>query len=139
MRTEEAHSLKTQVTSLRDQLQHESIALGELRAQAARHEAVARDALARLDASEVRERRALREVGSARERLSELEATVTQLREQAAVSASRRRSATTTSRSSKPAKVRPKKSTRIITTARKKTKRIARVSTKKRRPSRRKR
>ena len=139
LRTEEAQSLKTQVTSLRDQLQHESIALGELRAQAARHEAVARDALARLDASEVRERRALRDVGSARERISELEATVTQLREQAALAASRRRSLATTSRSSKPAKARQKKPARIIKTVRKKTKRIARVSTRKRKPSRRKR
>jgi chromosome segregation ATPase len=139
MRTEEAQSLKTQVTSLRDQLQHESIALGELRAQAARHEAVARDALARLDASEVRERRALRDVGAARERISELEATVAQLREQAALGASRRRSSTTIARSSKPAKARRKKPARIIKTVRKKTKRIARVSTRKRRPSRRKR
>jgi chromosome segregation ATPase len=138
MRTEEAQSLKTQVTSLRDQLQQESIALGELRAQAARHEAVARDALARLDASETRERRHLRDLGGARERLSELEATVTQLREQAALGASRRRP-TTTIRSSKPAKVRQNKSARIIKTVRKKTKRITRVSTKKRRPSRRKR
>jgi len=40
-----------------------------------------------LDASEARERRYLRELGSARERLSELEATVTQLREQAALAA----------------------------------------------------
>jgi chromosome segregation ATPase len=139
MRTEEAQSLKTQVTSLRDQLQHESIALGELRAQAARHEAVARDALARLDASEARERRALRDVGSARERLSELEATVTQLREQAALAASRRRPTTTDFSFIKGAKARQKKSTRIIQTVRKKTKRIARASTKKRRPSRRKR
>jgi chromosome segregation ATPase len=139
MRTEEAQSLKTQVTSLRDQLQHESIALGELRTQAARHEAVARDALARLEASEARERRALRDVGSARERISELEATVTQLREQAALATSRRRSPRTTSPSSKPAKARQKKSARIIKTVRKKTKRIARVATKKRRPSRRKR
>jgi hypothetical protein len=139
MRSEEAQSLKTQVTSLRDQLQHESIALGELRAQAARHEAVARDALARLDQSEARERRALRDVGGARERLSELEATVTQLREQAALAASRRRPATTNSRSSKPAKARQKKPARIVRTARKKTQRIARVSTQKRRPSRRKR
>jgi len=139
MRTEEAQSLKTQVTSLRDQLQHESIAFGELRAQAARHEAVARDALARLDQSEARERRALRDVGGARERLSELEATVTQLREQAALAASRRRPATTNSRSSKPAKARQKKPARIVRTARKKTQRIARVSTQKRRPSRRKR
>ncbi|MGO9264052.1 MAG: DNA-binding protein [Candidatus Binataceae bacterium] len=136
MRTEEAQSLKTQVTSLRDQLQHESMALGELRAQAARHEAVARDALARLDASEARERRHLRDLGSARERITELEATLTQLREQAALAASRRRSPTTTSRSPKPAKARRKKSTRIIKTARKKTKLIARASTKKRRPSR---
>jgi chromosome segregation ATPase len=139
MRTEEAQSLKTQVTSLRDQLQHESIALGELRAQAARHEAVARDALARLEASEARERRALRDLGSARERLSEWEATVTQLREQAALAASRRRPVTMTSRSSKPAKGRQKKSTRIIRTVRKKPKRLTRASTKKRRPSGRKR
>ena len=121
MRTEEAQSLKTQVTSLRDQLQHESIALGELRAQAARHEAVARDALARLDASEARERRALRDVGGARERISELEATVTQLREQAALAASRRRPVKTTSRSTKPAKARRKTPARIIKTVRKKT------------------
>jgi chromosome segregation ATPase len=139
MRTEEAQSLKTQVTSLRDQLQHESMALGDLRAQAARHEAIARDALARLDAAEARERRALRDVGGARERISELEATVTQLREQAALAASRRRPATTNSRSSKPAKGRQKKAARIIKTVRRKTKRIARVSTKKRRPPRRKR
>ncbi len=139
MHTEEAQSLKTQVTSLRDQLQHESIALGELRAQAARHQAMARDALARLDASEARERRALRDVGGARERISELEATVTQLREQAALAASRRRSPTRTSRSSKPAKPGQKKSTRIIKPVRKKAKRIARVATKKRRPSHRKR
>ena len=139
MRTDEAQSLKTQVTSLRDQLQHESITLGELRAQAARHEAVARDALARLDASEARERRALRDVGGARERLSELEATVTQLHEQAALAASRRRAPATTSRSSKPAKARQKKPARIIKTVRKKTQRTARASTTKRRPSRRKR
>jgi chromosome segregation ATPase len=138
MRAEEAQSLKTQVTSLRDQLQHESIALGELRAQAARHEAVARDALARLDASEARERRHLRDLGSARERLSELEATVTQLREQTALAASRRRP-TTATRSSRLAKARQKKPTRVIKAVRKKTKRIARVATKKRRSSRRKR
>jgi chromosome segregation ATPase len=139
MRTEEAQSLKTQVTSLRDQLQHESIALGELRAQAARHEAVARDALARLDASEARERRALRDVGGARERISELEATVTQLREQATLAASQPRSPRTTSRSPKPAKARQKKPARIIKPVRKKIKLFARASTKKRRPSRRKR
>jgi DNA repair exonuclease SbcCD ATPase subunit len=92
MRTEEAESLKTQVTGLRDQLQHASIAFGELRAQAARHEAIARDALARLEASEARERKQLRELGSARERVAELEATVTQLNTRlAAVAAPRRR------------------------------------------------
>ena len=138
MRTEETESLKIQVTSLRDRLQHESIALGELRAQAARHEAVARDALARLDASEARERRALRDLGSARERISELEATVTQLREQAALAASRRRLATT-ARAPKPTTARQKKVTRIIKSVHKKPKRIARVATKQRRPSRRKR
>jgi hypothetical protein len=48
---------------------------GELRAQGARHEAIARDALARLEESEARERKHLRELGSARQRISELDAT----------------------------------------------------------------
>jgi len=62
MRTEEAQILRQQITSLRDRLERESMALGELRVQAARHEAIARDPLARLDASETRERKHLREL-----------------------------------------------------------------------------
>jgi Plasmid replication region DNA-binding N-term len=79
-RTEEAEALRQQVKNLRDQLERESVMYGEQRAQGARHEAIARDALARLEESEARERKHLRELGSARQRISELAATVTQLR-----------------------------------------------------------
>jgi hypothetical protein len=142
MRSEEAQSLKTQVTSLRDQLQHESIALGELRAQAARHEAVARDALARLDASEARERRHLRDLGSARERLSELGATVTQLRARPATpprSPRRRSPPVARPPASKPTKRRQKKVARAAKPVRKPSATASRVAAKKRRSARRKR
>jgi hypothetical protein len=72
--TDEADALRGQVTSLRRELERESILYGELRAQAARHEAIARDALARVEASEARERKHLRDLGSARARIVELEA-----------------------------------------------------------------
>jgi len=78
MRTEVAQALRNQVTGLRDQLQRESIAFGELRAQAARHEATARDALARVDEADNRERKLLRDLGAARQRVAGLEATVNQ-------------------------------------------------------------
>ena len=83
-RTEEAEALRQQVKNLRDQLERESLMYGELRAQAARHEAIARDALARLDESEARVRKHLRELGGMRQRLAELEATLTQQRERTA-------------------------------------------------------
>ena len=73
-RTAEAQALGDQLASVRDQLQRESLAYGELRAQAARHEAVARDGLARVHQSEERERHLLRELGGVRQRVSELEA-----------------------------------------------------------------
>ena len=83
-RTEEAEALRQQVKNLRDQLERESLMYGELRAQAARHEAIARDALARLEESEARARKHLRELGSVRQRVTELEATLTQRRERTA-------------------------------------------------------
>ena len=73
-RTAEAQALRQQVTAVRDQLQRESLAFGELRAQAARHEAIAREALARVHEAELRERELLREVGGLRQRVAELEA-----------------------------------------------------------------
>ena len=79
-RTEETQALRQQVNNLRDQLERESVMYGELRAQAARHEVIAREALARVEESEARERKHLRELGAARQRVAELEATVTQLR-----------------------------------------------------------
>lgn len=77
-RTAEAQALRDQLTSVRDQLQRESLAYGELRAQAARHEAIARDALVRAQNSEDRERSLHRELGGLRQRVSELEATLEQ-------------------------------------------------------------
>lgn len=74
-RTEEAQSLRNQLTTLRDQLQRDSLAYGELRARAARYEATAREALTRGRASDKRERNLLRELGAARLRIAELEAT----------------------------------------------------------------
>ena len=74
-RTEEAQSLRNQLTALRDQLERESLAYGELRAQAARHKAMAREALIRGRASEARERNLLRDLGTAQQKIAELEAT----------------------------------------------------------------
>jgi hypothetical protein len=111
-RTDEAEALHTQVKAFREQLERESVMYGELRAQAARHEAIARDALVRLEESEARERKHLRELGSTRQRVAELEATVTQLNARlAAVAAPRRRPSprATTAPSSKPMRPRRKK------------------------------
>ena len=84
-------ALQTQVKELREQLQHELISYGELRAQAARHEAASRDALKRLEESEVRGRRHLRDLGQMRDRVVELEATAAQLRERLAATTATRR------------------------------------------------
>ena len=75
-RTGEAQSLRQQVSELRDRLERESLAYGELRASAARHEAIAREAVNRAHEGEVRERDLLREVGILRQRVAELEAAV---------------------------------------------------------------
>jgi hypothetical protein len=89
---QETELLRQQVNHLRDELEREAVIYGELRAQAARHEAIARSALARLEESEARERRHLRDLGSARQRVAELHAAMTQLREQGARPAPSRRS-----------------------------------------------
>jgi Plasmid replication region DNA-binding N-term len=73
-RTEEAQSLRTQLATLRDQFQRDALAYGELRARAARYEVMAREALARGEASEARERNLLRDLGAAQQRIAELEA-----------------------------------------------------------------
>jgi Plasmid replication region DNA-binding N-term len=87
IRTEDVETLRAQVSALRDQLQRESLALGELRAQGARYEAMAHAALTRADEAEARERKHLRDLGAARQRITELEATVSQLRERPAAAA----------------------------------------------------
>ena len=72
---EEVQTLRTQLTSLRDQLEKDALAHGALRAQATRYEVIAHEALARAQASDSRERALLHQVGSLRERIAELEAT----------------------------------------------------------------
>lgn len=84
VRTEDVESLRSQVSGLRDHLQRESLAFGELRAQAARYEAMAHNALTRADEAERRERKHLRDLGAARQRIAELEAAVNQLHERLA-------------------------------------------------------
>jgi hypothetical protein len=79
-RTEEAQLQREQLKALRDQLQREALAYGELRAQGARHEAIARAALTRAADAETREREVLRELGAERQRTAELAAANEQLR-----------------------------------------------------------
>jgi Plasmid replication region DNA-binding N-term len=88
-RTEEAQALRNQVASLRDQLQRESLAFGELGALAARHAAIARDALERVREGETRERKLLHELGDARQRVGELTATIREVRARRAEEAPR--------------------------------------------------
>ena len=111
MQTEETQSLRNQVTGLRDQLQRESLAYGELRAQAARHEAIARDALARVDEADARERKLLRDLGTMQQRIAELEATVSQLAERPVTGSKspRRKQTAKKPRSAKLVKVRPRR------------------------------
>jgi Plasmid replication region DNA-binding N-term len=72
--SEESHALRAQIAALRDQLQRESLAYGELRAQAARHEAMARESQARALDAETRERGLLRDIGSAKQTIAQLNA-----------------------------------------------------------------
>jgi hypothetical protein len=123
--TFEAESLLIQVTQLREQLQRELIAFGELRAQAARHEAIARDAIRRLDESEARERKSLRDLGTSRQRVTELEATLVQRKRDNRVSAISRRKTRSPARKLAPVPVRPTARDRVMA-AKVKTKRIAR-------------
>jgi Plasmid replication region DNA-binding N-term len=76
-RSAETRALRTQLEDLRQQADRDAQAYGELRAQAARHEALAREALVRARLSETRERALLRDLGTARARITELEATAT--------------------------------------------------------------
>ncbi len=89
-RSEDVQGLRAQIASLRDQVQRESIAYGELRAQSARHEAIARESLGRVRETEDRERKLLHQLGEAQQRAAELAATIEQLRVQQRASALRR-------------------------------------------------
>jgi len=85
-RSEDIQALRDQVASLRDQLQREAIAYGELRAQSARHEAIARETLGRVRDAEDRERKLLYQLGEAKQHAAELTALIEALRARAAES-----------------------------------------------------
>lgn len=82
-RTAEVDSLRTQLSAVRQQLERESLAYGELRAQAARHETIARQALVRAEDAETRARDLLRELGGARQKMAQLSAELKQRRQPA--------------------------------------------------------
>jgi chromosome segregation ATPase len=73
-RSEEVNALREQIQSLRNQLEREALAYGELRAQAARYEAIAKDALSRARDADGRERKALAKLGETQQRVAALEA-----------------------------------------------------------------
>jgi hypothetical protein len=74
----EVESLRTQLNAARQHLERESSAYGELRAQAARHEAIARHALTRAEQAETRVRDLLRELGEARQKIAQFTAELKQ-------------------------------------------------------------
>jgi hypothetical protein len=117
-RTEEAQSLRNQLATLRDQFQRDALAYGELRARAARYEVMAREALARGEASEARERNLLRDLGAAQQRIAELEA----MAEQRVHPSTRPRHTPLTRKTTRPAqKRRPTALVKTPTKLRKKT------------------
>ena len=71
---EQVHLLRQEVTSLRDRLQRDAQAYGELRAQSARHEIIARDALSRAADLEARLQRSQQVLGEAHAQIAELTA-----------------------------------------------------------------
>ena len=82
-RAGEIQGLRTQLGAVREQLERESRAYGELRAQAARHESIARQALARAEHAEGRVRELLHELGEARQEIAQLTAGLKQRRRSA--------------------------------------------------------
>ena len=90
-RTEEVQGLRTQLTAMREQLARDAVAYGELRAQAARHETLARHALGREKAAETRARELARALGEARQTVAQLTAELTQRPRPARRAASQRR------------------------------------------------
>jgi hypothetical protein len=71
---EQVHLLRQENASLRDRLQREQRAYGELRAQSARHEVIARDALSRAAELETRLSESQRALGGAQAAMAQLEA-----------------------------------------------------------------
>ena len=109
-RTGEIQGLRTQLSALREQLERESRAYGELRAQAARHETIARQALARAEHAEGRARELLRELGEAQQEVAQLTAGLKQRRRSAPLIATPRKR--NTARPSQQPTSRPKRTPR---------------------------
>jgi hypothetical protein len=135
VRTDELESLRGQLSALRDQLQRESLAFGELRAQAARYEAMAHHALARVEETDARERKHLRDLGGARQRIAELEATIREkdARPSAALRSPRRPTVSKAARSSKAVKPSRSRKTAAAKTIRRRPKAAARAGAARRR------
>ena len=101
-RTAEAQALRDQLQGLRQQLERESLAYGELRTLAARHEALAKDALAQLHQAQARERKWLRQLGEARQREAQLQADLQQYKKTAVPTTARHRASKSTAKAERP-------------------------------------
>jgi Plasmid replication region DNA-binding N-term len=122
---EQVHLLRQEVASLRDRLQRENQAYGELRGQSARHEVIAKDALSRAADLEARLQRALEDLGAAHGQIAELTASTHEPKPPKSAkrptpkpcrktrrSKPRQSAAVRSVKRSKPARVRPRKNRR---------------------------
>jgi hypothetical protein len=120
-RSGERQALRIQVATLRDQYERESVAYGELRVQAARNEALMREALSNAREAETRERELLRELGSSRQIAAQLHAQIEELSRRLAgnlPSQRRRRHKKAPLRARNKSKPRPRKTHRPISAGR---------------------
>jgi hypothetical protein len=78
-RSGEVEALRAQIASLREQYEREALAYGELRAHAARQEAIAREALADAREAQTRERNLLRRLGKALQQAAQMQARIEEL------------------------------------------------------------
>lgn len=81
--TAEVDLLRAQLRAMRERLERESLAYGELRAQAARHEAIALQTLKRSLDAETRAHDLLRDLGEAQQKIAQLTAQLKQRRQTA--------------------------------------------------------
>ncbi len=118
---EQARLLRQEITMLRDRLQREAQAYGELRAQSARHEVIARDALKRAADVEARLAEAQRTIGTAQARIGILQAELHRP-QTAGRTSQRKRSGTHAKSASKRARPKKRSSTKSKSKATRRTK-----------------